>query len=179
MPEATDLACDKTVKRGRSEESRAHQREYQRLRRLDPVFAERERERNRQYSHRRRQDPDTRATLYARTAEYQTSEAGKLSKRKSLLKRHGITQERFDAIWIDQGGVCRICLIDLETVIPHIDHDHGHCSGMHGCSICVRGLLCGPCNKALGLFRDNETSLARALEYARAHKSKDTSNGSN
>lgn len=62
-----------------------------------------------------------------------------------------------------QGGVCAICgngAEDTQHGLLHVDHCHdkGH----------VRGLLCSPCNLALGLFRDNPALLRRAAEYLEA-----------
>lgn len=39
----------------------------------------------------------------------------------------------------------------------HIDHDH--VTGK------IRGVLCGRCNVGLGMLRDSETALIRAIEY--------------
>jgi len=37
--------------------------------------------------------------------------------------------------------------------------DHDHVTGQ------IRGLLCGPCNKGLGLLGDNLDSLWKAIHY--------------
>lgn len=41
--------------------------------------------------------------------------------------------------------------------VPYFDHDHA--TGQ------FRGLLCAPCNKGLGAFRDNPKALTNAAEY--------------
>lgn len=56
-----------------------------------------------------------------------------------------------------QGGGCAICHAVPEGRQHHIDHDHE--SGM------IRGLLCGPCNMALGLFKDDVGRLEAAIHY--------------
>lgn len=37
--------------------------------------------------------------------------------------------------------------------------DHSHQTGQ------IRGLLCDPCNTALGLFQDDQNRLQNAMEY--------------
>jgi hypothetical protein len=62
------------------------------------------------------------------------------------------------------GGLCKSC-VDRKLKIenPAYDLDHCHETGT------VRGLLCGRCNKGLGLLGDNEKAVMRALEYLRSH----------
>ncbi len=54
-----------------------------------------------------------------------------------------------------QKGRCAIC--EIETDQLEIDHDH--LSGK------VRGLLCGKCNKGIGLFDDDTGKLKAAILY--------------
>jgi len=66
------------------------------------------------------------------------------------LSRYGITPEDFDAILAEQGGGCGICgTTDQSRRRFDLDHDHGHCPGRFGCPICIRGVLCNPCNVRL------------------------------
>lgn len=58
----------------------------------------------------------------------------------------------------DQNGCCAIC----KTKPPkgkRLDIDHDHSTGE------VRGLLCGLCNRGLGLFKDNPNTLRSAADY--------------
>lgn len=75
--------------------------------------------------------------------------------RRALLKRYGLTEASWEALWLWQGGRCAICFEHLGA--PHIDHCHtlGH----------VRGLLCNKCNTGLGKFNDDPILLARAVDY--------------
>jgi len=59
---------------------------------------------------------------------------------------------------------CEIC----GKVVPalDVDHDHNCCSARQkSCGECIRGFLCGDCNRALGLFRDDVESLKKAVAY--------------
>lgn len=67
-----------------------------------------------------------------------------------MLKRvYGITIEDFDRILHDQNGKCAICGGGTERTANGslcVDHDHK----THK----IRGLLCDPCNRAIGLLSD-------------------------
>ena len=53
-----------------------------------------------------------------------------------------------------QGGVCAIC---REAPAVHVDHDHA--TGE------VRGMLCFPCNAAIGHLRDDPRVVRAAAAY--------------
>lgn len=64
---------------------------------------------------------------------------------------------------------CDACFTYLdETKKIAFDHDHGCCSGGNTCGECLRGMLCYPCNLALGRCRDKPTQphLIKYLEDA-------------
>ena len=71
-----------------------------------------------------------------------------------LRRAYGMTNAEFKAMVDAQGGLCAIC---VERPAVHVDHDHE--TGQ------VRGVLCFPCNAALGQFRDRIDLLARAASY--------------
>lgn len=60
---------------------------------------------------------------------------------------------------VRQNNVCAICekLPSLKEKVLGVDHNHT--SGK------VRGLLCGACNRALGLLKDNPILLRKAETY--------------
>ncbi len=61
---------------------------------------------------------------------------------------------------------CKICkTINPGTQDFAVDHDHARCPGKQSCGECVRGILCNPCNQAIGLMSDNPATLRLAAEY--------------
>lgn len=76
-----------------------------------------------------------------------------------LIRKYGITQDDYLKMVADQGGRCAICGSESDKSF-HIDHCHE--TGK------VRGLLCGPCNHAIGLMYDDPETLRAAAEYLEA-----------
>lgn len=77
-------------------------------------------------------------------------------------KRTGVTPETYADALAEQLGQCAICK-DFASSLPRaLAADHDHATGA------FRGLLCGRCNTALGLLRDDERLVASALAYLRA-----------
>lgn len=60
-----------------------------------------------------------------------------------------------------QAWSCDICLAPIDDRTGRTDHDHS--TGM------PRGLLCDPCNRGLGHFKDDAQALARAIDYLNHH----------
>jgi hypothetical protein len=79
-----------------------------------------------------------------------------------LKKMYGITLDQWEKMHSDQGGVCAICRKredEKSSRYNNLAVDHCHATGR------VRGLLCNTCNKALGMFSDDPSTLRRAAEY--------------
>lgn len=79
---------------------------------------------------------------------------GWCSKHYSLYTRYGIDPQRYEDILLSQGYVCVICGSDSKL---HMDHDHE--TGE------IRGVLCGSCNRGIGLLKDSFTVVSNAAEY--------------
>jgi hypothetical protein len=78
------------------------------------------------------------------------------------VKLYGVDEAAFQALRESQGGICPICADPLPGVDrTHIDHCHT--------TNRVRGLLCGPCNQGIGLLRESEVIMRRAIDYVSAH----------
>lgn len=79
----------------------------------------------------------------------------------NLKKNFEMTPEEHDALFALQGHKCAVCRTDDPTGRGRGRWvtDHCHDSGR------VRGILCSFCNSMLGYAKDNETTLANAIEY--------------
>lgn len=77
------------------------------------------------------------------------------AKRAWGLKAYGLSPDDYDTLVALQDGRCRICGSPAKRL--HVDHDHG--------SGAIRGLLCGRCNRGIGMLGDSPDTLRRAAEY--------------
>lgn len=73
----------------------------------------------------------------------------------NLKAKYNLTIEEFEALAESQGGACAICGDEDKEL--HVDHDHE--SGR------VRGLLCGWCNRGIGLLKEDKSILLMAVIY--------------
>lgn len=94
-------------------------------------------------------------------------ERGWFADRRTRLKRqYNLELSQYLNILILQNGVCKICKrTDPSDKALAVDHDHDCCPGRTSCGKCVRGLLCGPCNKMLGYLNDDVQRLNDAKRY--------------
>lgn len=72
------------------------------------------------------------------------------------LQLYNMTRNEFNELLLAQMGRCAICSVFLGDEL-HTDHDEK--TGK------VRGLLCGPCNRGIGMFDHNEERLIAAAMY--------------
>jgi len=85
-----------------------------------------------------------------------------------LRSNYGLTLAQFDWMVRDQAGVCAICQREPGPRGFAVDHDHACCPGGKTCGQCVRGLLCSPCNQAIGMLGDDVETIRRAASYLEA-----------
>ena len=80
------------------------------------------------------------------------------------LGRYRLTSEQFAQLLEVQGSACGMCHQPFsENSAICVDHDHRCCpTEKASCGRCVRGLLCRPCNAALG-------HIERRYELARTY----------
>jgi hypothetical protein len=114
---------------------------------------------------RRHLDTDCRKCKTARAAQWNRDhpEKRRATRRKWRLNVvHGLTDQQYNDILTKQGGVCAICGIAGSSPtgqLYRLGVDHDHETGEN------RGLLCTPCNRALGLLSDDPVRVLRAFRY--------------
>lgn len=75
-----------------------------------------------------------------------------------LKTRYGITLAEFRGFLGAQNHQCAICSSGFEREQDaHIDHCHE--------TNVLRGILCGPCNRAIGLLKESHVVAAAASSY--------------
>ena len=112
-----------------------------------------------------RTDTERQADAEYQRSHYLKNRTARLSsgRRRKLERVYGISVEKFDAMLAAQGGKCAICSDEMPTRKGrHIDHNH--VTGV------VRAILCGPCNRGLGFFRDCPDRLRLAAAYIDHHE---------
>ena len=75
---------------------------------------------------------------------------------------YGLSPEQYLELHNSQEGKCKICGKELDSGYLHVDHDKN--TGE------IRGLLCGNCNRGLGLFGDSIKNLEKAVEYLKCQE---------
>jgi hypothetical protein len=91
-------------------------------------------------------------------------EHGFTAARKATLKSlFNLSPEQYMSLIAQQGGVCPCCRRALPASLAkqHVDHDH--------VTHRVRGVTCGNCNRAMGMFGDNPETMRNAADYLEAH----------
>ncbi len=90
-------------------------------------------------------------------AYYQANKAQAMHRQRTyeLKKLYGLTREAYESMLDEQMGLCLICQKPMTPAA--VDHDHA--------TGAVRGLLCRPCNTAIGLMGDDPQMVERALQY--------------
>jgi hypothetical protein len=84
------------------------------------------------------------------------------------IMHYGITPAELEAILAAQGGACAGC--GRRPTGRRLDIDHKHQprekkATRESRRPMVRGLLCHLCNRAVGILRDNPTTLRRLADY--------------
>lgn len=81
-------------------------------------------------------------------------------------KKYGLSLENYLELLARQNGNCKICSKShLDCQYKKLDIDHCHKTQK------IRGLLCGDCNRAIGLLKDNLVLVTNLAEYLKKEDS--------
>jgi len=91
------------------------------------------------------------------------------TRRRRLRQKYGISWEQYADLLSVQNGGCAICgslapgWPSIKNEFFQVDHDHS--------TGATRGLLCGDCNRAIGMMNDDPDRLEKAAKYLRKYSS--------
>lgn len=113
--------------------------------------------------------PITEYSFLKREKSHRASECKACHNKRSravwLKNLYGLTPEKYEAMYLRQEGRCGLCgNLNLESRGLHVDHNH--VTGK------IRSLLCGNCNRGLGMFKENIPLLYIAAEYLEKYSCK-------
>lgn len=80
-------------------------------------------------------------------------------RRANAKYRYSLLPSELASMYEQQGHRCFTCGRHENDLSTKLNVDHDHDTGK------IRGLLCGDCNRALGLIRDSVPTLHRMAEY--------------
>jgi hypothetical protein len=87
---------------------------------------------------------------------------------RHLRSKYNITAPERNQLIKEQDGCCAICTtpveLDGKATKQSAVVDHDHITGK------IRGILCGQCNKGLGIFGDTLEGLNKAVKYLESNK---------
>jgi hypothetical protein len=127
------------------------------------------------------ENPSARALAMRKIRENETPEERAVRVLKYTLYNHRMTMEQYTALRVaqaDRCGACKEPLLFGEPRAVTVDHDPRCCqyegAGMRrvkgqpiSCGKCVRALLCGPCNRAVGFVERYPHRVHMWIEYVR------------
>lgn len=97
-------------------------------------------------------------TCYPKVVRLWSLQASRAKKINAYYRKlYKITLEDYGRLFFIQCGACAICGDEAKDKPLVVDHDHA--TGE------VRGLLCGTCNSAIGLLKDDPEVIVKAALY--------------
>lgn len=161
----TDFEKNRSKKSGVQGYCRECSREYRSARRLKDLEAARARDRKYRTGASRAKYLATKRASYQKhkTKWKEYGRRYSRSRRRHSFERKLIREYRIDLhdyalMWVAQGCACATCHVHFDETV-RVCVDHCHSTGQ------VRGLLCDPCNKALGQVKDNPQRLRNLATY--------------
>lgn len=100
--------------------------------------------------------PQCKGCIRTGQSTWRKTPSAKAHSRRKTLSQYGLTGEQYDAMFVEQGGLCTICR-RLPKGRLVVDHDHA--------TGAVRGLLCRRCNVGLANFDEQAEIIERAGRY--------------
>jgi len=122
---------------------------------------------NKKYCLENRDRVNTRKRLYvlknktrisAQRKEFRKNNSESIAGQK-LQWSYGISILEYNHFLSLQNHCCCICNMHQSTLSQRLAVDHDHKTGK------IRGLLCGKCNKGIGLFKDSIELMRKAINY--------------
>lgn len=88
---------------------------------------------------------------------------------RMVERTYNISADVYRRLYEEQGGRCAVygCRATGKTKALAVDHDHACCPGPVSCGRCVRGLLCGPHNRWIGMSGDDPAVFDSLAAYLR------------
>lgn len=100
------------------------------------------------------------------------------SRKANLRVCYGLTLDEYNAMYNEQGGVCKICGgVSSDGTSLAVDHDHSvdfewkFLSSQEKRKY-IRGLLCRDCNTGVAMFKDDIDKINKAIKYLNEYKIK-------
>ncbi len=116
----------------------------------------------RQHAKKRRDDGKTQPYMKEYNRDPENSARAAYYQWQRKLSSYGITENEYNRMLCEQGSVCKLCSNpDPQGIRLAIDHNHS--TGK------VRDLLCGRCDKMIGLSLENPEILRAAADYLTTH----------
>lgn len=84
-------------------------------------------------------------------------------RKQDLKKNHRLTIEQYAEMLNRQEGQCKGCQRHYSEFNKSLAVDHNHKTGK------IRGLLCGACNKSLGLLKEDLNIFYNLIKYLQEH----------
>lgn len=97
--------------------------------------------------------------LACQRSRYASDPFREKNRRYKVKTKYGISLGDYDALLESQGGVCALCGTDTPGGRGRFNIDHDHQTGK------IRGVLCSPCNLAIGLVKEDTLILYRMIDY--------------
>ncbi len=103
-------------------------------------------------------NPGKVAEYYRRYKNRNLESKRRLGRAGGLRRRYGMTTDQYEVMLLLQDGSCVICQTPAIPNKPlHVDHDPD--------TNVVRGLLCGSCNRGIGMFKHKPDIIRKAADY--------------